>query len=66
MERLGKELARQMESSPKAPLIQALQSLRGIGRLTAITLVAEIGTFSRFRVSVKYFTPTRARKFMGN
>jgi Transposase and inactivated derivatives len=49
MERLGKELARQMESSPKAPLIQALQSLRGIGRLTAITLVAEIGTFSRFR-----------------
>jgi len=49
MERVGKELARQTESSPKAPLIQALQSLRGIGRLTAITLVAEIGTFSRFR-----------------
>lgn len=49
MARLEKELVAQAESHPKAPLIQALQTLRGIGLLTAITLVAEIGTFSRFR-----------------
>lgn len=48
LERLEKELAHQAESSSKAPLIRALQSLRGVGLLTAVTVVTEIGTFSRF------------------
>src|SRR5690606_22417336 len=46
MARLEKELVAQAESHPKAPLSPALQPSRGIGLLTAITLVAEIGTFS--------------------
>jgi transposase len=31
-----------------APLIAALQSLRGVGAITAVTLVAELGDLSRF------------------
>ena len=34
-----------------APLIQALQTLRGIGVITAITLVAEMGDPSRFQTA---------------
>jgi len=49
MGRLEKALVQQAATGSKASLIQALQSLRGIGLLTAITLAAEIGTFARFR-----------------
>ncbi|NGM84798.1 IS110 family transposase [Paenibacillus sp. 7124] len=49
LERLEQEMARQSDAAPQTEVIQALQSLRGIGLLTAMTLVAEIGSFSRFR-----------------
>ena len=32
-----------------AALIQALQALRGVGMITAVTIVAEVGSFARFR-----------------
>lgn len=35
-------------SSPQTPLIKALQTLRGVKEVTAVTLVAEIGDFRRF------------------
>ncbi|MGG4035835.1 IS110 family transposase [Paenibacillus cisolokensis] len=47
--RLEKALVEQAASSAKAPLIRALQSLRGVGFLSAVTFVAEIGSFARFR-----------------
>ncbi|WP_308637122.1 IS110 family RNA-guided transposase [Paenibacillus silvisoli] len=49
MSRLENALLEQAMTGAKASLIQLLQSLRGVGRLTAITLAAEIGTFARFR-----------------
>ncbi|MNJ41446.1 Transposase IS116/IS110/IS902 family protein [compost metagenome] len=49
MGRLEKALVEQAATGPKASLIQVLQSLRGIGLLTAVTLAAEIGSFARFR-----------------
>lgn len=49
MGRLEKALVEQATVGSKASLIQVLQSLRGIGLLTAITLAAEIGSFARFR-----------------
>ena len=56
LQRLEAEIHNQATESPKAPLIQALQSLRGVAEITATSLVAEIGTFQRFS------TP---RQFMG-
>lgn len=47
--RLEKALLAQASVGAKASVIQVLQSLRGIALLTAITLVAEIGSFARFR-----------------
>lgn len=49
MGRLEKARVEQAATGPKASLIQVLQSLRGIGLLTAVTLAAEIGSFARFR-----------------
>jgi transposase len=49
MGRLEDALLRQATTGAKADVIQALQSLRGVARLTAITIAAEIGTFARFR-----------------
>jgi transposase len=48
IKRLEEEIHSQATESPKAPLIQALQTLRGVAEITATSLVAEIGTFSRF------------------
>jgi len=36
-------------SSVHAPVIQTLQTLRGVAEVTAATVVAEVGDFSRFR-----------------
>jgi transposase len=33
---------------PMAPLVRALQAMRGVALITAATMVAEIGDFSRF------------------
>lgn len=52
--RLEKALFEQATVGAKAPIIQVLQSLRGIGLLTAITIAAEIGSFARFRSPAQF------------
>lgn len=54
--RLEAELRRVMAESAYAPLLAAFQCLRGVGPLTAVTLVAELGDLRRFR---------KARALMG-
>jgi transposase len=46
--RLEKAIHDAAERSRHAPVIRALQSLRGIGELTAVTAVSEVGSFERF------------------
>lgn len=46
--RLNAEIADAAATSPQAALIAALQSLRGVGLVTAATLVAELGDLTRF------------------
>ncbi|WP_412679743.1 transposase [Brevibacillus choshinensis] len=48
MKRIEAEIHEQATSSVHAPVIQALQTMRGVAEVTATTLVAEIGQFSRF------------------
>ncbi|MDN5366527.1 MAG: transposase [Thermacetogenium sp.] len=48
IKRLETETSVQAVASVHAPVIQALQTLRGVAEVTATTLVAEIGQFSRF------------------
>lgn len=47
-ERLEKEIAVLAQESDQAPVISALQSLRGVGLVTAATVVAEVGDLTRF------------------
>ena len=49
--RLDCAIERALESAPaeKKAVIEALQALRGVAKLTAITIVTELGTFQRFR-----------------
>lgn len=49
IKRLEDEIHVQATESPHAPMIQALQTLRGVAEITATSLVAEIGSFTRFR-----------------
>ena len=49
IKRFEREIHLQATESAHAPVIQALQTLRGIVEVTAVTLVAEIGQFTRFR-----------------
>ena len=49
VQRLEDELRRVMASSAYAPLLAAYQCLRGVGPLTAVTLVAELGDLRRFK-----------------
>ncbi|MCA0985660.1 IS110 family transposase [Halobacillus yeomjeoni] len=46
--RLEEEILNQATDSVHAPMIQALQGLRGVALITAASLVAEIGSFERF------------------
>jgi transposase len=48
MKRIEAEIHEQATTSVHAPVIQALQTMRGVAEVTATTLVAEIGSFSRF------------------
>lgn len=48
LKRIESEIHEQAIQSEHAPVIQALQTLRGVAEVTAVTLVAEIGQFSRF------------------
>ncbi len=46
--RLEHQIHQAAAASVHAPVIQALQTLRGVAEVTATTLVAEVGQFSRF------------------
>jgi transposase len=48
VERLTKQLGERALVWEKAPLVTALQALRGVEMVSAVTLVAEIGDFRRF------------------
>lgn len=47
--RLESEIHEQAEQSVHAPVIKALQTFRGIKETAAVTMVAEVGKFSRFK-----------------
>ena len=49
VERLESEIHTQAQKSKHAPVIQALQAFRGIQEIAAATMVAEVGSFLRFR-----------------
>jgi transposase len=49
IKRLDQEIHEQATESSHAPVIQALQTMRGVAEVTATSLVAEIGNFSRFQ-----------------
>ena len=51
--RLEHALIEEAATHPKAEMIRILQSLRGIGFLTAVSLVSEIGSFARFSSPAK-------------
>lgn len=51
MGRLDRDLARAAQAGPHAALLGALQTLRGVGLITAVTLVAELGDLGRFRTA---------------
>jgi transposase len=46
--RLSEQVGVAAEKSPLRPLISALQALRGVQVLTAVTIAAEVGDFRRF------------------
>lgn len=48
VQRFDKEVERQAKGSEQAPVIEALQALRGVAMLTATTLVSEIMSIERF------------------
>ena len=56
LQRLEKAIHEEITNSEHAPMITALQTLRGVKEITAVTIVAEVGSFQRF---------ARARDFMG-
>ncbi len=47
-DRLSGQIGELLPSWPMAPLVTALQAMRGVALLAAVTLVAEIGDFRRF------------------
>ena len=49
VERLEASLVEQAKTCVHGPVIRALQGLRGVALINAITMVVEIGNFSRFR-----------------
>jgi transposase len=46
--RLTTQMVTASEAWEKRPLVKALQALRGVDMVTAVTLVAEVGDFRRF------------------
>jgi transposase len=57
--RLEEEIRIQATDSIHAPIIQALQALRGVALITATSLAAEIGSFKRFS------TPRQLMAYVG-
>lgn len=58
--RLDAALRRCAQSAPQAMLIQALQAFRGIGLLSAVTIVAEAGDLRRFPTAPQFMAYTGA------
>ena len=48
VERLTQQIGELLSSWSLAPLVEALQAMRGIAFVVAVTLAAEVGNFSRF------------------
>lgn len=48
LDRLDKEISRLAKQWERAPLVSAIQALRGVAELTAVTIVAELGNLERF------------------
>jgi transposase len=59
IKRLEEEIQVQATEGVHAPMIQALQSLRGVAVITATSLIAEIGSFKRFS------TPKQLMSYVG-
>lgn len=57
--RLDKDIAELVETWALAPLVKALQALRGVGLLTAVILAAEVGDYARFG------TPRQLMAYLG-
>jgi transposase len=59
VERLEKDIEELVETWSLAPLVRALQALRGVRLITAVILAAEIGDFARFA------TPRQLMSYLG-
>ncbi|MDQ3831785.1 MAG: IS110 family transposase [Candidatus Tectomicrobia bacterium] len=59
LQRLDQELHDQVTSWRLQPVVEALQALRGVQFIAAVTMVAEIGDLTRFE------TPRELMKFLG-
>lgn len=58
LKRLEKEIEREASEGAHAPMIQSLQVFRGVSVLTATSLIAEIGSFQRFRTAQSFMAYT--------
>lgn len=60
IERLDKSIDEEVEKAPKEmrAVIAALQSLRGVAKLTAITVAVEVGSFRRFERATQLMSYT--------
>ena len=47
-DRLTQQIEEVLPSWPMAPVVAALQAMRGVARVVAVTIVAEVGDFRRF------------------
>ena len=54
--RLTEDIEAVVATSPLAPLITALQALRGVQLITAATIAAEVGNFFRFASAPKFMS----------
>jgi len=60
VKRLDAALKQCAQSTPQSALIQALQAFRGIGLLSAVTIVAEAGQLRRFPTAPQFMAYTGA------
>jgi transposase len=49
VERLTRQIADLLPGWSLAPVVEAIQAMRGVGLIVAVTVVAEVGDFNRFR-----------------
>jgi transposase len=59
LQRLEQELCEQVKTGRLAPVVEALQALRGVQFTVAVTIVAELGDLTRFE------TPRQVMKYLG-